>query len=150
MGPVTLAWLWLEGQTLIVVANSVERYRRLKLWVDRLPGVRFHQVRQSAADEPPPLGREGASSSGGIPIPPGPSELAAVQEQIDAYYERWLDTSIPALGNKTPRAAVRSEAGRRQVQQLIRGIPAASGMGGSVAIGPNKCLLRKKLGLPEE
>jgi hypothetical protein len=38
------------------------------------------------------------------------------------HYTRWVDESLPALDGKTPREAVRTERGRRQVRDLIRGI----------------------------
>ncbi|MDA0337181.1 MAG: DUF2384 domain-containing protein, partial [bacterium] len=32
---------------------------------------------------------------------------------------RWADESVPALGGKTPRQAVQTETGRREVGQLL-------------------------------
>ena len=39
--------------------------------------------------------------------PPTPEQTMIVEEFQRDYYQRWLDTSIPALDGKTPRAAAR-------------------------------------------
>jgi hypothetical protein len=39
---------------------------------------------------------------------------------LDEYYERWLDSSIPALGGRTPRDLCRTPAGRRRLEELLR------------------------------
>lgn len=39
---------------------------------------------------------------------------------LDEYYDKWVDQSIPALGNKTPRDACRTEKGRSRVEELLR------------------------------
>jgi hypothetical protein len=41
-------------------------------------------------------------------------------QAIQAYYRTWPDQSVPALGNITPREAVRTERGRKAVEDLIR------------------------------
>jgi hypothetical protein len=38
------------------------------------------------------------------------------------HYAKWVDESLPALGGETPREAIRSQAGRRKVRDLVRGI----------------------------
>lgn len=36
------------------------------------------------------------------------------------HYSKWIDMQIPALGNCTPREAVKTSEGREQVEQLLR------------------------------
>jgi hypothetical protein len=36
------------------------------------------------------------------------------------HYADWLDQPLPALGGKTPRVAVRTKAGREQVDLLLK------------------------------
>lgn len=43
----------------------------------------------------------------------------AVAAYLRDYYRRWLDESIPALGGKTPRKAVKTKQGRAQVEALL-------------------------------
>lgn len=62
-----------------------------------------------------------------VPVPNGAAgpaespELAPVlREAIERYYHEWLDQPIPALGGATPRQAVRTRAGREQVDVLLK------------------------------
>ena len=49
-----------------------------------------------------------------------PEVQAYVARYMAEYYERWLSEKIPALGGRTPLAAVRSADGREQVEALVR------------------------------
>ena len=44
-----------------------------------------------------------------------------VTQLMDRQMRHWLDDHIPALGGKTPRQAVRTKAGRKQVIDLLHG-----------------------------
>lgn len=46
----------------------------------------------------------------------------AIGTYLRDYYVRWLDEPIPALGNKTPRKAVKTKKGRAQVTALLKDI----------------------------
>ncbi|CAM4451886.1 MAG: hypothetical protein LEGION0398_MBIBDBAK_00762 [Legionellaceae bacterium] len=50
-------------------------------------------------------------------------ELPEVQEQLKhlakAHWDSWLDTPIPALGNKTPRAATKTKIGKEKLEALL-------------------------------
>ena len=35
------------------------------------------------------------------------------------HWEAWLDTRVPALGNKTPRQAARTASGRERLEALL-------------------------------
>jgi hypothetical protein len=57
------------------------------------------------------------------PRTPAPPEVQAhVSRYLAEYYERWLEEKIPALGGRTPLAAVRDPDGREQVEVLVRSI----------------------------
>jgi hypothetical protein len=50
-----------------------------------------------------------------------PAEAAAlVREFKESHYADWADEPLPALNGKTPREAVRSKAGRTQVELLLK------------------------------
>ena len=52
----------------------------------------------------------------------GSAGLLALQEEMTRrYWESWLDTRVPALGNKTPREAARSAGGRERLEALLSG-----------------------------
>ena len=67
---------------------------------------------------------EGHAASDAPPEPDGMEELPPeAREQIARHMEamqmRWADLTVPALGGMTPREAVRTPEGRREVAQLI-------------------------------
>jgi hypothetical protein len=63
--------------------------------------------------------RDGARSK---PSPPSAQEQAMLRELKEAHYREWIDTPIPALGGKTPRAATRSARSRQKLDLLLRDI----------------------------
>ena len=50
--------------------------------------------------------------------PPQAREL--VHKMKVEHYAKWADEPLPALGGKTPREAVKSDAGRRAVEDMLR------------------------------
>ena len=58
-----------------------------------------------------------------MPDPAGPSaeEMNAIALDFKRrHYADWSDRPLPALGGQTPRAAVRTQAGRAQVDLLLK------------------------------
>jgi len=47
-------------------------------------------------------------------------ERQILQDMFDDHFHKWLDMQIPALGNKTPREASKSEQGRKELEDLLR------------------------------
>ena len=45
-----------------------------------------------------------------------------LREVKEAHYREWIDTPVPALGGKTPRAAMRSARSREKLDLLLREI----------------------------
>ncbi len=79
---------------------------------------------------------------------PNADREAMVAEFIDRYYREWLDTPIPALGHRTPRAAVQSRDGRQQVEVLLKQMEHRTATGvGDPMIRPDVAALRRALGL---
>jgi hypothetical protein len=50
---------------------------------------------------------------------PDPAELDAMRDVLRDHYTRWLDDKLPALGGKSPRAAMKTKKGRGQVAALL-------------------------------
>lgn len=48
-----------------------------------------------------------------------PDERRQLEDVLSATYLRWADTRVPALGGKTPRQIVATQAGRAEVAQMI-------------------------------
>ena len=74
-------------------------------------------------------------------------DLQAIQEEmIRKQWEGWLDTRVPALGNKTPRQAARTAGGRERLEALLAGFDRdAAGEPSSVAA--HLTAIRTELGL---
>jgi hypothetical protein len=49
-----------------------------------------------------------------------PEVQARVAEMFARHWESWVDEEIPALGEKTPREAVRTADGREAVEALLK------------------------------
>ncbi len=84
------------------------------------------------------------------PLPiPSPVERQVIEQMQREHYARWPDESIPALGGKTPRRAVRTTAGRQAVIDLLRLMENGEERNPS---GPayDFNIIRRELGLPEE
>ena len=48
------------------------------------------------------------------------AELQAIREEmLRQHWTGWLDTRVPALGNKTPRQAARTAGGRERLEALL-------------------------------
>ncbi|MCU0867335.1 MAG: MbcA/ParS/Xre antitoxin family protein [Planctomycetes bacterium] len=150
-------WVWLRETTtgntllaslervvdqLLVQVNSRQRLDAVRKWLGAIPGVRFVAERERQPDDD---GAPNRPPGRGTPLPP--EALAQVQAQIDAMTMRWLDERIPALGNRTPREAVRTADGRQTVLELIRSWPDPGGMPG---LRTPRERLRRELGLDAE
>ncbi len=73
-------------------------------------------------------------------------ERQAMSEFLERHYQSWPDKPLPALGGKTPRQAIRTKEGRRQVEGVIRTMEFRNSPDG-VAFDFNT--LRRELGLTE-
>jgi hypothetical protein len=49
-----------------------------------------------------------------------PEQQGVVRRMKEKHYASWVDDKLPALGGATPRAAVRTAAGRERVVMLVR------------------------------
>ena len=45
---------------------------------------------------------------------------ALLKDMYDNHYREWLDSPLPALDGKTPRQAIKTKGGRRQVEDILR------------------------------
>ncbi|MGE3343533.1 MAG: YecA family protein [Vicinamibacterales bacterium] len=53
-------------------------------------------------------------------VPEPTAEVVAFEEEMfRRHMEEWVDTKVPALGNKTPRAAAKTPLGRERLSALI-------------------------------
>jgi hypothetical protein len=108
------------GQTLQIETNSEKRADALGRRVrDACAGL-LHDPKRKRQD-PSSLRK----TSPGKARPPGKKsaqEVAILREMKDRHYSAWIDTPIPALDHKTPRAAMRSARLRDRLDLLLRDI----------------------------
>jgi hypothetical protein len=83
------------------------------------------------------------------PLSETPPELRAIEEDLARrHWEQWLDTQVPALGNKTPRQAARSAGGRERLEALLAWFAReAESSGPDAAL--HVAFIRQKLHLPK-
>jgi hypothetical protein len=109
---------WLAGDALRLETNSVERADALRARVEEACGG---LIRHRAREHVDPLSPAVAAATPGSPPDPLPPE--AEQLLLDfkrRHYAEWLDQAIPALGDLTPREAVRTAEGRNAVDVLLK------------------------------
>jgi hypothetical protein len=124
-GSVVLGYLVLRGgRWLVLEVNSLGRAERGRAMLKELLGglvgepitetqsvdraLEDYQERgrPPAKDEPPPLSGEEAAR--------------AMREFVDRHYHHVMEERIPAIGNVTPREAVRTPAGREKVISWLK------------------------------
>jgi hypothetical protein len=117
-GALVLGTVELLGRRLSLGANSPARAERGQaLLAPVLAGLvgpplseRTDLEQRLARDRPPPR------SSGLSPE----QERAIVHQSLDDHYRRVLDEPIPALGNRSPRQAVKTAKGREKVAAWLK------------------------------
>jgi len=116
----------IDGGRLTVEVNSAARESALKALIEKALGgrARYRSTEIQSAEkllaEAPPAGDARDVSAGKQQaLAESPEVKAAVARMIERHYEHWIDESIPALGNKTPREAVKEPDGREKVEALV-------------------------------
>ncbi len=78
---------------------------------------------------------------------PTPPEVAQMlKEFMAAHIKAWVDEPVPALGNKTPRAAMKTKTGRAEVDLLLRQMETLEARGPAEMRGQVEGM-RRELGL---
>ncbi len=154
-----LGTLRLNGSTLTVEVNSARRRDRIVKEIGRLLGSSATLVETTTTDIAKKLEARRGSRVGGAggarrdeadadaAQPERTPEMAAIEaEFMKRHWEAWVDEKVPALGNKTPRQAVKTAIGREKVEALLSDF-AQKRRRGRPALVPDVGAIRKKLGL---
>ena len=96
-----------------------------RMWFDAAAGDAVKFRRREVEDPRALMERSRAGAAGAanpVPEPAGDPQAVtqAIQETLQRSYARWADEPIEALGHKTPRQAMATEAGLERVKGLIR------------------------------
>jgi hypothetical protein len=138
---------------LVVEVNSARRAGRVKREIaKRLPGAAI-LVDTNVTDPAEALAERqrerGAGALDHEPLGTTPPELRAIEDDLlRRHWEQWLDTQVPALGNKTPRQAARSAGGRERLEALLAEL--ARGAAGGRNAASHVAFIREKLRLPKQ
>jgi hypothetical protein len=150
---ITVGTLKLVGGKLIVETNSAERAEKLRKKIDRALGqtVTFRSVTSEPLDEAPekpvdPVveARRKAEQAKMTALPEVREALAKVGRD---HSLAWCDMVIPALGNRRPRALVKTESGRQKVEALLAEFEVDQARHSDNPSPMDIDLIRKELGL---
>lgn len=152
------------GNDLKIFATSVERYTALKdvlteiidVNMDQFISERFldpnSKVIDETADTPDESGYDFREKKQrreedlyDLSSPEKIREWAETQLELAGIYEKWIDEKVPALGNLTPREAVKNPPGKNKVKEMIREWENMSNKDMDLSMN----LLRKKLDIEE-
>ncbi len=137
------SFVWLNaGQTvlgnirvgtdeLVLECNSRERLDRGKLLLSSIAGASLRHLRDEFTTQKELKSRAAAEPRAARP--PDQEEIPkeirdqAIGRFIEEHYRTWPDVKLPALGGKTPRDAVKTEKGRKQVIAVLKDIENGEG-----------------------
>ena len=138
---------------LVGETNSLERALRLKRLLQRKLKAHLVYERIESRDwraVPPPSPKElRKAEQERRSLMAKPEVRAAYVAEIKAYYRSWLDTPIPALGNRTPRKTAQTARGKARVEELVCDIEADQARQPSYYPKADLRFLRLELGLPD-
>lgn len=114
----------LETGRLVADVNSARRADRLKREIAKRLGRTAALIYTTVVDPSEMVEERARQRAAGEqhdePAPVPSPELQAIEEEMSrAHWEGWLDTRVPALGNKTPRQAARTAQGRERLEALL-------------------------------
>lgn len=117
--------------------NSVQRADELRARVTAAAGSSL--TFKKRLEQPLPAMRGGAEML--------MDAQANVSPEPRNFMRDWLDTSVPALSDRTPREAVRDETGRAEVHLLLKELELHHAVQPNEFLNPSR--LRRELGLDE-
>ena len=149
----TLGTLRLDDSGLVVEVNSARRRRRIEKEIAKCLGSAATLVDTTITDLAEALERRRESRSiapraWSTPADsPRSPELQAIEAELARkHWDAWLDTKVPALGNRTPRQAAKTASGRERLEALLADYSQKS-VSGRNAFEPDIGTLKRKLGL---
>jgi hypothetical protein len=108
--------------------NSAERAAALRALIERRLGGAAHEkpgvvqsVQSMLSREPTPRqqAERKRQAQEHAELAARPEVQQALREHLRSHYRAWVDEKLPALGNRSPRKAVRDADGREAVEALI-------------------------------
>ena len=108
-----------EPDGLEVVCRTVALANETRAWLKRIAGKALARRGRELVDPRSPKAQQAAASAPQERLPPE-LEARLVHEFFRKHYENWTEEPIPALGQKSPREAMRTPQGRQAVIDLLK------------------------------
>jgi hypothetical protein len=114
----------IRGDELVLECNSRQRMERGKLLLSNIASNSLRHLRDEFTTQKELRSRAAAGRPGAVPDEKEmPKEVRdEVARYLEDHYRKWLDMKLPALGGKTPRNAMKSVQGRKQVIAVLKDI----------------------------
>jgi SEC-C motif len=142
--------LRLDGSRLVVEVNSARRRTRIAKEIFRRFGSAAALIDTQVTDIGKELQARKAGDESAQSSPSGSArtpELEALEaDLLRQHWDAWVETKVPALGNRTPRQAAKTARGRERLEALLSDFERSSERSQS-AFAPDISELRTKLGL---
>jgi hypothetical protein len=150
----TLGTLRLNGAQLVVEINSARRRDRITKEITKRLGKSATLVETTVTDVMKQLEARRAhgtefsetAPTGSFSLERTPEIEAFEAEMARKHWEAWIDTKVPALGNRTPRQAARTAQGRERLTAILVDFARTAERRPS-ALRPDVGALRRVLGL---
>ncbi|AMV70932.1 hypothetical protein JCM30471_27510 [Desulfuromonas carbonis] len=108
-----------KPETLTVFCRTLKLADEARAWLERIAGNALRHQSREVVDPRSPKAMAAASERPQPQIPPE-AMTAMVHDYLRKFYANWTEEKIPALGDKTPRQAIRSAKGRQAVIELLK------------------------------
>jgi hypothetical protein len=118
-GALVLGSVELDGRALVLSVNSLERSERGIELLSTILGERVGQPSVVTETVEQMLASHDADAPQQIDLSEQ-EQSAIIHETMDRHYRDTLDQPVPALGNKSPRAAVKTANGRAKVADWLK------------------------------
>lgn len=109
-----------EGNRLVLETTSRQRAERGRGWLEALAGDRVRHRATSLETIEQTMNELRRRPSLEPEREPSEGDADEVQDFYDRHYTEWLDLPVPALGNRTPRAAARGKLWRSRLIDLLK------------------------------
>jgi len=113
------AELSIKKKQLIVEVNSEQRATIVEFFLKEKLGKMIGEptINIKIPEEFPDKGEGDSISEAHVA---SREEIAVVQTMMDQHYRAWVDNKIPVLGSKSPREAMKTKEGRKNVISLLK------------------------------
>ncbi len=108
-----------EPDGLEIFCRTLKLANEARTWFEGIAGAAVRYKVRGIVDPRSPKALASASTAAPPDMPAG-VQMRLMREVLFRHYDDWTEKPIPALGNKSPRQAVKTKAGRQAVIELLK------------------------------